>query len=245
MWRIGSMGRTAIVLTLLGATVFIGYYAPRPSPAARATPWQWHAPDAAGEWTERSVTQQLDLQDSRYRFASQLVADTYTTPQGDELLFLVINVDNFHPPKACFTAAGFQTEELPPVRLVVGRTSIPATALIARRADEAFVVLYWACVEGRLTADLTKADFVQLVSNLLGKRRSGVMTRLDVRLPPGSGPEHGVFTAQRFLTALIPQIPRTAISAVFGQETLATGFPLIELRPDEGLQLGGDLFPIK
>ena len=198
----------------LAAAFLSAYILPKPHYAGANLLPKFAALQTLSGWTSRDVAATLDLDDERYNFISDVFARTYTAPDGRTLLFLILDAGNFHHPKVCFTSAGFDVKELRDFPVTSGGEPFAAKALYASKGPDAFLVLYWLAIDGRVV-DWTGQKFNQFWSSLLHKRRPGLMVRLDIPIPKDH-PEKALAFAQSFLSDVSRTLPPESAPYLFG-----------------------------
>ncbi len=201
-------------LLLLG-TIFLNFIVPHPRYANPDVLKQIHLPESLPDWKSRDVAGELNRQDDRYKFASCIWARVYGTRRDESLLFLILDTNNFHPPQACFQSSGFKIQTLEDMPIVLSTQKFRAKAIYAVRKETGFLVLYWTCIDKRLETDLVKGDVQQLFFNLLNKKRTGLMMRLDIPVFEDSIPQ-AVQLAQKFLSDLEKELDKSERGYLFG-----------------------------
>ncbi len=134
-------------------------------------------------WTGQDVKIELNPNDQRYFFISGIFSRVFTNKYNEGLLFIVLDANNFHNPKVCFRGAGYEVKEVPDVALTLpDKRVIKATSLYAKKADDALLVSYWICINGKVV-DWNRQKLYQLWFSLFGKKKTGYMIRFEIATP--------------------------------------------------------------
>ena len=206
------------VSLLLLCTLFFSFAVPKTKYENPGLVKQIALPERLKNWQSRNVAKELNLTDARYNFASNIWARVYGTQDAQSLLFLIVDSDNFHPPKACFQSSGFQIHELDDILLTLPAQRIYTKAIFAEKNGNGFLVLYWTCVNKQAGSDLLKGDVEQFWFNLLNKNRAGLMIRLDIPATKESLAQ-GRELAQKFLNDLAAGLNEAQAEYIFGYRT--------------------------
>jgi len=206
-----------IIIVLVSITIAIAYVLPKQKYYAIDILNHLDIPLEIGEWTGKDVSSELDLNDDRYKFISDIFARTYTRPDGANLLFLMVNVDNFHLPKACFTSSGFSIRELIDTIFAVDEfeATIKVKTIFARKGRESYVIAYWININGRLEPNWVGGEAKQLFANILNKKRAGLMIRLDIPTAEYATKE-SLLVAQDFIKSLASNLTPEQLKYILG-----------------------------
>jgi len=205
------------VFLLLSATALCVSILPRSQYTSPNIIPHLQLPTRLPEWSSKEMTGELNLEDERYKFVSDVFARLYKNTQDQELLFLVLDAGNFHHPKVCFESSGFEIRDLPDTEFVVGGRTFAAHTLYAKRREEGFLVIYWMSIDGKLV-DWTEQKLKQFWFSLSRKQRVGLMARLDIPTRDDSI-ERSVRLAQEFLAMLGSELPDAPQTHLFGESS--------------------------
>jgi EpsI family protein len=206
------------VIALLVAAMLLVYAVPRPKYRSQDILTGLNIPSKMDYWRGMDVSNQLNIRDQRYNFVGQVFARNYRTDLGDSLLCLILDVSNFHPPANCYKSSGFEildqkglTVELPNVSIARSVSSF-----YADKGNEGVFVVYWTCMNKKITDNWLTAELSQLWANLTGKERTGLMVRLDIPAERGQL-ENARQTARDFIRKLYSNTPPEKRGFVFGE----------------------------
>jgi len=99
------------VVAVIGIAILIAFALPKPKYQGLNILKQINIPTEFGQWSGKDVAQDLNINDDRYKFISDIFARTYTNKEGASLLFLILDAGNFHNPKVCFGSSGYTIKE--------------------------------------------------------------------------------------------------------------------------------------
>lgn len=205
---------TTIVLLL--ATIVVAFGLPKPKYESPDIIAALDIPTHLRGWRSKDVAKELNLrQDDRYAFISDIFARNYSTPFGENLLFLVLDAGNFHHPKVCFGSSGFKIEELDDTELAAGGRTFRAKTLLARKGSGGFIIIYWMVIN-KQRVGWTEQKFQQIWHQLFNKQKTGVMGRLDIPIQ-GNNTRLAVNLAQKFIRDLSRGIPEDDAEYMFGK----------------------------
>ena len=144
-----------------------------------------NVPDSFSGWIGRDVRKEVGLSNvdsAIYSFVSGAFASQYTNANNDSLLFIILDAGNFHHPKVCFTGAGFEIKELPDTELNLPGRTLKAHALYTTKGNSRNLSLYWIVIDKNIAHEWIEQKAKQLFFSLFGKKRVGLMVRVDIPL---------------------------------------------------------------
>lgn len=174
--------RAVIAANILMLTVLLTLILPKSKYEGLSLLDELSIPASVGSWQGTDISDAIDTEDERYNFISDIFARYYTDPKGMQILLLVLDAGNFHNPRACFELSGYKITELEPLQLPYGGRTLTAQAILASRGDENMLIVYWLCIDRKLTS-WTGQKFKEFYSSLFGRKKAGFMIRLDIPLP--------------------------------------------------------------
>lgn len=202
----------ASILILSAWTVSIAV----PQPQYQSTDYLSHIsiPHTMPHWISRDISGSLNIRDKRYAFMSKVIAREYRSDLGESLLLLIMDTSNFHNPQICFEGTGFTVNVLPSRDLGVGVGSIRPKLLMTQKGKESTLVVYWMTMDGQ-PIDWAQGKLKELLLNIFGKKRSGLMCRLDIACQPSSV-DVCIDTASDFLDSINSHLNESDTKTVFG-----------------------------
>jgi EpsI family protein len=168
-----------LVIALVGIAILVAFALPKPKYQSLNILKQINIPATFGVWTSQDATKNLDINDDRYKFISDIFARTYTRQDGVSLLFLILDAGNFHNPKVCFGSSGYKIKELSDEQIQAGGRSFKATTLYTQKPGEGYVLMYWLCLDKQITG-WTGQKAKEFFASIIGKKKTGLMVRLDI-----------------------------------------------------------------
>ncbi|MCG8432073.1 MAG: EpsI family protein [Candidatus Omnitrophica bacterium] len=209
------MTKSLTVIIILIAALVLTYTLPKAKYQGTDLLSQLDIPMRIGDWQGEDISDQLDTQDERYAFVSDIFARWYKDPKGMQLLLLILDAGNFHNPKACFELSGYAIEHLNPITIPYNGKSLQANALLAERKEERNLLIFWTCFDKQITS-WTGHEVKELFASILGKKKAGFMIRLDI--PLGENPhEAALLPTYEFIMALYRSLPPEQTEYLFGQ----------------------------
>ena len=171
---------TVIILLIL--TIIISYSLPKVKYTGTGFISELKIPKSIPGWTGKDVTQQvgLNLNEDKYNFVSGALAYQYVNNEGKTLLFIILDAGNFHHPKVCFTGAGFKIEELPDTEFHLSNHNVKTHTLFTERGRDNNLSFYWIVIDKVVAHEWIEQKAKQLFFSIFGKKRVGLMVRVDV-----------------------------------------------------------------
>lgn len=205
---------TALFLILLAITISFGL--PKPKYTGLKILSCLNIPYTIADWQGKDVAQDLDVNDERYRFISDIFARTYTNQNKASLMILILDAGNFHNPKVCFPASGYKLKELNDVEINVLNRRLKVHTLYAKKGAEGLLLVYWMCIDKKIV-DWAEQKAKELFYSLINKKRVGFMIRLDI--PAGQDNIQGaVLFARKFIEGLAGSLPPSQAEYLFGKK---------------------------
>jgi EpsI family protein len=174
-----EMRKPVLISVFLLATIAVSFLIPRPKYTSLNILAELKIPAEFPGWRSIDVSKQLNLQDDRYNFISDVFARLYQSRKGDQLLLLILDAGNFHNPKVCYTSSGFTVKELGDVDFKAKNTAFKANALLMERQNAGMNMFYWLCINKKIV-DWTGQKMIELWSSLSNKKKTGLMVRLEI-----------------------------------------------------------------
>lgn len=170
----------AIILLIL--TIVISYSLPKSKYTGTGFISKLNVPKSINGWTGRDVTSEvgLNLESDKYGFISEALAYQYVNSEGKSLLFIILDAGNFHHPKVCFTSAGFKIKELSDTEFRLQNHTLKTHTLFTERGKDNFLSFYWIVIDKNIAHEWVEQKIKQLFFSLFGKKRVGLMVRVDI-----------------------------------------------------------------
>jgi EpsI family protein len=204
-----------LVIALVGIAILVAFALPKPKYQSLNILKQINIPATFGVWTSQDATKNLDINDDRYKFISDIFARTYTRQDGVSLLFLILDAGNFHNPKVCFGSSGYKIKELSDEQIQAGGRSFKATALYTQKPGEGYVLMYWLCLDKQITG-WTGQKAKEFFASIIGKKKTGLMVRLDIPSSEQSTPG-AIAIGRQFITDLSKSLSPQDLEYIFGK----------------------------
>jgi len=203
------------VIIVVGIAILVAFALPKPKYQSLNILKQINIPAEFGEWTGKDVSQNLDINDDRYKFISDIFARTYTRADGASLLFLILDAGNFHNPKVCFGSSGYKIKDLSDEQIEVSGRSFKATSLYTQKPGEGYVLMYWLCLDKQITG-WTGQKAKEFIASIIGKKKTGLMVRLDIPSSEQTTPG-AVDLGKQFFSDLSKSLSPQDQDYIFGQ----------------------------
>lgn len=204
------------IVIILISTIAYCFFFPKPkyeSPDILST---LEIPYRTRNWRGKDVVEELNFQDEKYNFISDVFARGYVNKYGESLLFFILDAGNFHHPKVCFGGSGFKIKELNDIEFELTNRKFKAHVLYAGKGRESKLVIYWICINGEMV-DWTEQKIKQFWFSLFNKQKSGFMVRIDIPTRE-ENIEQSLKLAQEFIRDISKKIPPEQSGYIFGKE---------------------------
>lgn len=172
-------------------------------------------PERMYDWRSQDFSKQLNKDDLRYNFISDIFARLYVNHYRENLLLLILDAGNFHNPKICFGASGYKIRDLENLKIDLDGKSLSAHALYMQKGDKGMILVYWICIDKKVV-DWTEQKWKELWYSLFNKQRAGLMIRLDIPTPPGRI-ENSLKLAKSFIKDLSLKVSPQDAEYIFGK----------------------------
>ncbi len=205
-----------IASLLIGVTIAYCFLVPKPKYQGVMILKELHVPTATINWRSEDFSQNIArAKDDRFNFLSEVFARVYGTSDGRSLLLLLLDAGNFHHPRLCYGGSGFKSQDLSETEIKTTRRSFKAKTFLARKGNEAFVVIYWMCIN-KERVDWTEQKFTQFWHSLFNKKQAGLMIRIDIPVGKMTADEAVVY-GQNFISDLSAEMPADQAEWMFGK----------------------------
>jgi EpsI family protein len=172
---------TALIILL--ATLGISYVLPEVKYKSQISMSSlFSIPENIGKWRGVDVSDSLNinLEEARFGFISDALAYNFINDRGDNLIFIVLDAGNFHHPKNCFISSGYEIKELPDSEFQLRDQKLRTHTLFIKKGNKSFLSFYWIVINKKLTHKWIDQKLNQLYFSLFGKKRVGLMVRIDI-----------------------------------------------------------------
>jgi EpsI family protein len=203
------------MIILLSSSIIYCFASPKAKYTSQINLTSIQVPYTITDWQGKDVAKELNLEDERYNFVSEVLARVYANPYGESLLLLILDAGNFHHPKVCFGSSGFKIKELNDTEFHISNRILKAHTLYASKGNEGFIVVYWICIDKKIV-DWTEQKIKQLWFSLFNKQKSGLMIRLDIPTREDRI-EDSLKLARTFMADLTETIPPKQADYIFGR----------------------------
>lgn len=204
------------IIVLLLLTIVYCFFVPKPKYKSPQIIPQLKIPFTPEGWISKDVSKDINLEDERYNFVSDVFARLYVNDKKESLLFLLLDAGNFHHPKICFGSSGFTIRELNGPILSLEDRPLRPHALYAEKGNDKFVIIFWMCID-KQPVDWTGQKLNQLLFSLFNKQKIGLMGRLDIPLKTDNI-DYAFNLAQEFFNDLRKEILPGQLDYIFGKK---------------------------
>ena len=213
-----NKSKSIIVIVLLSLTVIAAFTIPRARYVGTGFISKLNLPESMNNWHGKDITDSLNLDFDKdwNKFISEAVIYEYINKAGKRLNFIILDAGNFHNPNVCFTAAGFEIEELADTELNIAGRSIKATTLFTTKENQSNLSLYWIIIDKKISNNWIEQKIKQLYFSLFNRDRVGLMVRIDVPAERDNI-KQAILIAEEFLNKLFNVLPSEQSQFVFGE----------------------------
>lgn len=171
-----------IIIIVLILAILTSYNMPKAKYTGTGFISDLEIPLSFSGWTGKDVTQEvgLNVSSSRYDFVSEALAYNYINSERENLIFIILDAGNFHHPKNCFIGAGYKIKELDDTEFQINNYSLRAHTLYTERGQDSFLSFYWIVIDKNIAHEWVEQKFKQMYFSLFGKKRVGLMVRIDI-----------------------------------------------------------------
>ncbi len=178
--------KAGITIILIAGTILVSFALPKPKYTSPDALSKLAIPESFNSWRSRDVSSEVNTGGDIYNFVSRVFARQYVRPayslldRGIEgLTFLILDAGNFHNPKVCYGASGFDTQELPDIEFNAAGRKIKASAVYFQKKGRGTIIIYWICIDKK-QVNWIGQKFIELWYTLFQKQKVGLMVRIDV-----------------------------------------------------------------
>lgn len=215
--------KTAITIILITATILVSFALPKPKYKSPEIFSKLNIPAEFSGWTSTDVSKQIGLGEGLYNFVSEVFARQYTRrlfylltgKKEESLAFLILDAGNFHNPKVCYGASGFDTRELPDIEFNAAGRKIKANAVYFEKGGRGTIIIYWICIDKK-QVDWTGQKFIELWYTLFQKQKVGLMVRIDVPATLQT-PDKSIDLAKQFVSEVASKLTPEDADYLFGK----------------------------
>ncbi len=210
--------KVIIVIIILSLTLIAAYAIPRAQYEGTGFISQLSIPLTIADWSGRDIKESLNLDfDKNWnKFISEAMIYDYVNPDGQRLVFIMLDAGNFHHPNVCFTAAGYEIEELGTTEFNIQGRAISAQTLFTTKENEKNVSFYWIIIDKKIADNWIEQKIKQLYFSLFNRQRVGLMVRFDIPVRKEQLRE-ATLIAKEFINELVKVLPPEQSQFVFGE----------------------------
>ncbi|GBE16749.1 hypothetical protein BMS3Abin15_00572 [bacterium BMS3Abin15] len=208
-----------IVIALLLLTVIASFTIPVARYVGTGFISKLDLPESMNNWHGKDISSSLNLDFDKdwNKFISEALIYEYINKAGNRLNFIILDAGNFHNPKVCFTASGFEIEALPDTELNIAGRSIKAKTLFTTKENQSNLSLYWIIIDKKISQNWVEQKIKQLYFSLFNRKRVGLMVRVDIPTERDNM-KQALVIATQFMNDLGSQFNNEQASYIFGNE---------------------------
>jgi len=206
--------RLVIAILLVMAGIFVSYALPKRKYKSLDILSKVQMPVRVSGWQSRDASQQFNPNDLRYNFIQRMLARVYWNKYGENVIFMILDAGNFHNPKVCYGSAGYAFKDLPQLEFEVKGRRFKAVTVLFNKDKEQILVVYWLVINKKVV-DWTKQKLIELWYSLTGKRKAGLMVRLEIPVISGRVEEE-LKLAKEFIADIAERFSDEELEYVFG-----------------------------
>ncbi|MCX7927610.1 MAG: EpsI family protein [Candidatus Omnitrophica bacterium] len=207
--------RPLIVIILLVVTCCASFLLPKPKYTSPNIFSKLTIPEKFFYWLSRDISADFNPNDLRYNFISRVFAREYINKYNQRLTFLILDAGNFHNPKVCYGASGYQAKDLTSPEYKLKDRSFKANAVFFEKPGDSVVIIYWITINKK-QVDWTRQKILQLWYSLFNKEKFGLMVRLDIPATPQTI-DSALKLSEEFIDHLAEQLPLDQQDYLFGR----------------------------
>ncbi|MFA5119227.1 MAG: exosortase C-terminal domain/associated protein EpsI [Candidatus Omnitrophota bacterium] len=204
-----------VIIAILILAIAVSFALPKPKYKSLDILSEMRIPGSAADWTSKDISKEFNTEDERYNFLSEIFARVYTDKNDNSLLFLVLDAGNFHNPKVCFSASGYKVKELNDTQINVAGRSFKAISLYTQRNNDGIVLLYWLCIDKKITG-WTGQKVKELWASIFQTKKAGLMVRLEIPAQEKSI-DNALAFGKKFLNDISSNLSPDQIDYLFGK----------------------------
>lgn len=170
-------------------------------------------------WRGKDITSSLNInyEETQFNFINDALGREFVNVTGQPLIFIVLDAGNFHHPKVCFTAAGYEIQELDDTEFRTTDRSFNVHTLFTKRAGGSFLSFYWIVIDKDIAHEWIEQKVKQLYFSILNKKRIGLMVRIDIPAKEDQI-ESAMNLARDFIVDISNSIPPGDAEYIFGKQ---------------------------
>ena len=207
--------KSIIIIAALLLSLLLAYGSPRDAYQSTGILKTIVLPDTIGQWKGEDVKQDLNLGQNQYFFIGDIKTKKYINPKGFIIFLTLLDEDNFHNPKNCFTGAGYTPQDLPDTDLESPQAQFKAATIFFKKPDGDILLIYWLCIDQH-RINWTAQKLKEFWFTLSGKKKTGFTIRLDIPTT-----ETNIKSAQSYAQDLVKHLshalPKEKAEYIFGK----------------------------
>ncbi|MBI5417740.1 exosortase-associated EpsI family protein [Candidatus Poribacteria bacterium] len=205
-----------LVIAVLACSIIYSFLFPKEKYVSEKILSKLNIPLVISNWYGKDISKDINTQDMRYNFISEVFARTYVSSAREALLFLILDAGNFHNPKVCFGSSGYKIKEISDIKLnYASQKNINAHAIYVDRGTESYLIVYWICINKEIS-DWNEQKVKELWYSLFNKKKSGLMVRFDIPTKEYNI-ENAIKSAEKFMLELRKNITEEQAEYLFGK----------------------------
>lgn len=165
-------------------------------------------------WEGKDIGE-FNTSDDRYNFISDVISRQYTSRYKETLLMLILDAGNFHNPKVCYSSSGYNVTEHPDTIIELQNKTLKTYTLEMKKENENTLLIYWLCIN-KQQIDWTGQKLKELWYSILGKKKAGLMIRLEIPVIRGNIAGAKNLT-NRFLKDMLRNLTEEDAEYIFGK----------------------------
>lgn len=165
-------------------------------------------------WNGQEVKQDLQLGQGLFSYIGAYQMLKYKHQDGRIIFVTLMDAGNFHHPKLCFKGSGYVAQEHANTLLNLQHKTMSVETTFFKKPRENTLVIYWLTVNQH-HVNWTEQKAWDLLFRLLGKKREGLIVRIDV-LTGSQGVNQSIEAVKDFTRSLSEHVDENTRLYLFG-----------------------------
>ena len=211
------MKKRLFIILVLAGVVIVEFCIPKPKYVSQDLLKEIHIPITIDKvWYGKDISDTIELQDETYNFVSNTIANYYTNKYNkNRVMFLVLDAGNFHNPKVCYGASGFEPTDLEHEVFNIDGRAVDANVLLFEKKKDNILLIYWLCIDKKISS-WSQQKVKDFFYSIIGKKKTGLMVRLEIPVAKGNE-KYGIKIAKQFISELSKTLNDTEKDFLFGE----------------------------
>jgi EpsI family protein len=208
--------KSLIIIAIIFITILVSFYSPKIRYQSFDILEYINMPLSIGNWLGKELPNKDEEEKKAFTYINKSKQYYFWKKDGSEIYFSLLNAENFHDPKVCYTGIGYKPRYEGTHKINLSKsTTLQFDTYLMLKKNNTLLTTYWMCINGK-NVNWLELKLNKRIYALTNKESINVLTRIDVPTNP-KNTEKALAVTKDFLRDLYRILDKNKSVYVFGK----------------------------